>query len=46
MPFIYCRVSVQKEGVEGQNIQEMQRHEDMARAMASVVGKGRKKDQS
>jgi hypothetical protein len=24
----------------------MQRHEDMARAMASVVGKGRKKDQS
>lgn len=44
MPCIYTViVSVQKEGVEAQNVQEMQRHEDRARAMASVVGKGKKK---
>lgn len=36
-------VSVQKEGVEGQNVQEMQRHEDMARVVAYAVGKGKKK---
>lgn len=35
-------VSVQ-EGVEGQNVQEMRRHEDMARVVAYAVGKGKKK---